>query len=103
MGEEADNDETATDLLAIIVKALEPYDIPTDRWSKADREEPAAAVLAVLGLEQVGSKCFHGVSGANSCAICMDFHRSVVPVYTLNVGDGPCPSQPSGRTDRLNG
>lgn len=41
-------------LLAVIVKALEPYDIPTDRWSAAEKMEPARAVLDALGLEQVG-------------------------------------------------
>lgn len=42
------------DLLAIIVKALEPYDIPTGSWTAAEKIEPAQRVLAALGLEQIG-------------------------------------------------
>lgn len=36
------------DPLDIIVKALEPYDIPTDAWSEAEKVEPAKAALAAL-------------------------------------------------------
>jgi len=41
--------EPTTELLALIVKALEPYDIPTVAWSTKEREEPARAVLTALG------------------------------------------------------
>lgn len=50
-----DSGETRQALLDRIVRALEPYDIPSGRaWSDAERVEPAEKVLAALGLEQVG-------------------------------------------------
>lgn len=41
-------------LLDAIVKALEPYDIPTGSWTAAEKVEPARAVLDALGLVLVG-------------------------------------------------
>ena len=40
--------EEGASLLDVIVKALEPYDIPTGAWSPAERIEPARSVLAAL-------------------------------------------------------
>jgi hypothetical protein len=40
--------ETAETLRARIVKALEPYDIPTGAWTEAERMEPALAVENAL-------------------------------------------------------
>lgn len=38
-------------IVDVIVKALEPYDIPTGSWTSAEKAEPAEAILRALGLE----------------------------------------------------
>lgn len=58
-------------LLDVVVKALEPYDIPTGRgWSESERLEPAQAVLdAIYGVEPTDYEALHARQ-QGKCACC---------------------------------